>query len=121
MVLVTHKSVSDEFITVTTKDVPVVAANMAASLIEKCPIVSSAVAMTAPTVAMVAEPTVAFVTATKTTAVSRGKLYELLKVAIATGVGLVLGAGVVYIYMRSYSNIGKDINAVAQSVNSLKG
>jgi len=117
MVLVTQRSVSDGFVTMTTKDVPV-----ATSL------KSSAVAMTEPTVAlatepiltMAVEPAVALVTASTTTAASRGKLYEALKVAIATGVGLVIGAGVVYIYMRSYSNIGKDINAVAQSVNSLK-
>ena len=118
MVLVTQRSVSDGFVTMTTKDVPV-----ATSL------KSSAVAMMEPTVAlatepiltMAVEPAVALVTASTTTAASRGKLYEALKVAIATGVGLVIGAGVVYIYMRSYSNIGKDINAVAQSVNSLKG
>ena len=114
--MVTSRLVSDDFLTMTTKDVPatsvVAAKEMAAALMEEPP-------LSPPAVAMVTAPVVAMTTAKTPTL--RGKLYELLKVAIATGVGLVLGAGVMYVYLRSYSNIGKEINAVAQSVNSLKG
>ena len=91
----------------TTKNIRAASAakEMAAALAEE-----STVTVAAPVVAIATQGVI-----------SRGKLYEMLKVAIATGVGLVLGAGVMYVYLRSYSNIGKEINAVAQSVNSLKG
>ena len=114
--MTTTRTLSEEFLTMTTKDDSGFAKEL------------SLVAMTAPTIpsaAATAATAAAAATASSPSptavAPSRGKLFDMLKLAIATGVGLVFGAGVMYVYLRSFSNVGKEIHLVAQSVNNLKG
>ena len=116
MVMTTTKTVSDQFLTMTTRDVPVALAKKMSTPLVKDPVAVSAAA--APSV--LAAP-VGVTAAGSTASIPRGRLYDLVKMAVAAGVGIVLGAGVMYVYLRSFSNIGKEINSVVQSVNSLKG
>jgi len=133
MVVVTERVVSDEFITIVTREVPSedlsqtstsfsmnpavdVATEVAAAA---SPLTLAAMA-SAPAVAIASVPVASAAVVSTSASLPRGKLYDVLKMAVATGFGLVLGAGIMYVYLRSFSKIGKEINNVVQSVNSLK-
>ena len=134
MVVVTERVVSDEFITIVTREVPIEDLSQTSSSLSMNPTVDVATEVaaaaspaklaamaSAPAVAIASAPVASAAVVNTSTSLPRGKLYDVLKMAVATGFGLVLGAGIMYVYLRSFSKIGKEINNVVQSVNSLKG
>ena len=112
--MTTIKTMSDDYVTMTTKNVP--PTSISDTLSDTVSTSSAAVAaMTG-----AAQASSLVVPASTAPFVSRERLFNFLKVAMATSVGIVFGAGAMYVYLTSFSNVGKEINDVVQSVNSLK-
>ena len=115
MVMTIIKTISDDYVTMTTKNVPPTSISEPLS-----DTVSTSSAAVAAGMTGAAQASSLVVPASTAPFVSRERLFNFLKVAMATSVGIVFGAGAMYVYLTSFSNVGKEINDVVQSVNILK-